>query len=247
MGVTPALRVRDRSAALRRLAVPAGVALATVAVVGLLSRPGLPALTAFGTAAFVLTGLAGELPDRLRRTARGRLAGLVAHAGIALVAVGVAGSSAYGRDAERTVRTGESLRVGDVSVRLIGVDRRGDGGGMAVHARLRLSGSGDAERTVTPALRYHPARDTAVTMPVIEAGLLRDTYVTLIAVSPDDGSATLRLAVNPLVGLLWAGGALTAVGGLGSAIGAARPRRRAGTPGEEARPASVGVHAGAPG
>ncbi|WP_309234059.1 cytochrome c-type biogenesis CcmF C-terminal domain-containing protein, partial [Micromonospora sp. ATA51] len=84
-------------------------------------------------------------------------------------------------------------------------------------------------------------------MPVIETGLLRDTYVTLIAVSPDDGSATLRLAVNPLVGLLWAGGALTAVGGLGSAIGAARPRRRAGTPGEEARPASVGVHAGAAG
>ncbi|WP_319459323.1 heme lyase CcmF/NrfE family subunit [Micromonospora sp. RTP1Z1] len=247
MGVTPALRVRDRTRALRRLAVPGAVALATVAVVGLLSRPGLPTLTAFGTAAFVLTGLPGELPERLRRSGRGRLAGLVAHTGIALVAVGVAGSSAYGRDAERTVRTGEVLRVGDVSVRLVGVDRTGDTGGMAVHARLRLSESGGTERTVTPALRYHPARDTAVTVPVIDTGLLRDTYVTLIAVSPDDGSATLRLAVNPLVGLLWAGGALTAAGGLGSAIGAARPRRRTGTAGEEARPTSVPVRAGAAG
>ncbi|WP_406045652.1 cytochrome c biogenesis protein CcsA [Micromonospora sp. NBC_00898] len=239
MGVTPALRVRDPARALRRLVVPGGVALATVAVVGLLSRPGLPALTAFGAAAFVLTGLAGELPDRLRPPGRRRLAGLVAHTGIALVAVGVAGSSAYGRDAERTVRTGESLRVGDVRVRLVGVDRTGDRDGMAVRARLRLSGSGGAERTVTPALRYHPARDTAVTVPAIDTAPLRDTYVTLIAVSPDDGSATLRLAVNPLVGLLWAGGALTAAGGLAAALGAARPRRRPGTPGEGTRAAPV--------
>lgn len=61
MGVTPALRAHDRTQALRRLAVPGGVALATVAVVGLLSRPGPAALTAFGAAAFVLTGLAAEL------------------------------------------------------------------------------------------------------------------------------------------------------------------------------------------
>ncbi|WP_446213504.1 heme lyase CcmF/NrfE family subunit [Micromonospora sp. IBSANI012] len=230
MGVTPALRARDRTQALRRLAVPGGVALATVAVVGLLSRPGPAALTAFGAAAFVLTGLTAELGGRLGRSGQdrrpGRLAGLVGHAGIALVAVGVAGSSAYGQDAERTLRTGESLRVADVTVRLLGVDRAAGSGGMAVHARLRLTESGDAERDVTPALRYHPARDTAVTVPTIDTGLLRDTYVTLIAVAPDSGSATVRLAVNPLVGLLWAGGALTATGGLLAAIGTARSRRR---------------------
>ncbi|PWU43123.1 cytochrome C biogenesis protein CcmF, partial [Micromonospora globispora] len=136
MGATPALRPGDRAQAVRRLLVPGAAALATVAAVGLLSRPGLPALTAFGAAAFVLTGLAGEAVDRLRRTGRGRrglgLAGLVAHAGIALVAVGVAGSSAYGRDTERTIRTGETLRVADVTARLVGVERAGGSGGMAV-------------------------------------------------------------------------------------------------------------------
>ncbi|MDH6464142.1 cytochrome c-type biogenesis protein CcmF [Micromonospora sp. A200] len=230
MGATPALRVRDRTQALRRLAVPGGVALATVAVVGLLSRPGPTTLTAFGAAAFVLTGLTAELLGRLppagpnRRP--GRVAGLIGHAGIALVAVGVAGSSAYGQDAERTLRTGEALRVADATVRLTGVDRAAGSGGMAVQARLRLTESDGPERTVTPALRYHPARDTAVTVPAIDTGLLRDTYVTLIAVAPDSGSATIRLAVNPLVGLLWAGGALTATGGLVAAIGTARSRRR---------------------
>ncbi|MFU8850761.1 heme lyase CcmF/NrfE family subunit [Micromonospora sp. SL1-18] len=224
-GVAPALR--DRARGLRRLAVPGGAALATVAVVGLLSRPGLPALTAFGAAAFMLAGLAGQLVDRLR--ARNRvvgLAGLVAHAGIALVAVGVAGSSAYGRDTEGTIHTGETLRVAGVSVRLDGVDRSAGDGGMAVGARLRLTGADGTERTVTPALRYHPARDATVTVPAIDTGPLRDTYVTLIAVAADSGSATVRLAVNPLVGLLWAGGALTAAGGLVAAAGAARARRR---------------------
>ncbi|SIM83080.1 heme lyase CcmF/NrfE family subunit [Micromonospora cremea] len=229
LGVTPALRVRDRTQALRRLALPGAVALATVAVVGLLSRPGLPALTAFGAAAFVLTGVAAELADRRPRSGRtrkpGRAAALVAHAGIALVAVGVAGSSAYGRDTERTIHTGEALRLGDVSVRLVGVDRSGASGGMTVRARLRLTEAGGGQRTVRPALRYNPARDTAVTVPAIQTGLLRDTYVTLIAVAPDSGSATVRLAVNPLVGLLWAGGTLTAAGGLLAAIRTARPRR----------------------
>ncbi|PWU49232.1 hypothetical protein DLE60_33650, partial [Micromonospora globispora] len=48
MGATPALRPGDRAQAVRRLLVPGAAALATVAAVGLLSRPGLPALTAFG-------------------------------------------------------------------------------------------------------------------------------------------------------------------------------------------------------
>ncbi|MFD2765329.1 heme lyase CcmF/NrfE family subunit [Micromonospora eburnea] len=237
-GVAPALR--DRTRGLRRLAVPAGAALATVAAVGLLSRPGLPALTAFGSAAFVLAGQAGQLVDRLRAGSRViGLAGLVAHAGIALVAVGVAGSSAYGRDTEGTIRTGETLRVAGVSVRLDGVDRAAGGGGMTVRARLRLTEADGRQRTATPALRYHPARDMTVTVPAIDTGPLRDTYVTLIAVAADSGSATVRLAVNPLVGLLWAGGALTTAGGLVAAVGAARARRRPPGPTGVRRPAPV--------
>ncbi|MET7806179.1 heme lyase CcmF/NrfE family subunit [Micromonospora chersina] len=249
MGVTPALRVRDRSAALRRLVVPAAAGLGTVALVGLLSRPGPAALTAFGAAAFVPTGLAGDLAHRLGRPGPhrrpARLAGLVAHAGLALVAVGIAGSSAYGRDAERTLRVGETLRVSDVAVRLIGVDRTGGSGSMAVQARLALTASGRPARTVTPGLRYQAARDAAVTVPAIGTGPLRDTYVTLLAVAEDSGTATVRLAVNPLVGLIWAGGALTAAGGLLAAAVTARPRTRAAARTDGPRPAPVAVGPGA--
>ncbi|MEV0157314.1 cytochrome c-type biogenesis CcmF C-terminal domain-containing protein [Micromonospora sp. NPDC050686] len=227
-GVTSALRVRDRAAALRRLALPGAAALSTVAAIGLLSRPGPAALTAFGAAAFVLTGLLTTRPRRW--------AGVLGHAGLALVAVGVAASSAYGRADERTLRVGETLRVADVSARLESVRRGTPDGRMAVQARLAVS-AGGATRTATPQLRYDPARDTAVTVPAIDEGPRRDVYLTLLAVAGDGGSATVRLAVNPLVGLIWAGGAVGTAGGLLALAGAVRsgrqrrsPAARSGTP-----------------
>ncbi|NES16914.1 MULTISPECIES: heme lyase CcmF/NrfE family subunit [Micromonospora] len=216
-GVAPALRVRDRSGALRRLALPGAAALATVAAVGLSSRPGPAALTAFGAAAFVLTGLLTTRPRRW--------AGVLGHAGLALVAVGVAASSAYGRADERTLRVGETLRVADVSARLVSVQRGTPGGRMTVRARLAVS-AGGSTGTAAPALRYDPARDTAVTVPAIDGGPRRDVYLTLIAVAGDGGGATVRLAVNPLVGLIWAGGAVGTAGGLLALTDAARARRK---------------------
>jgi cytochrome c-type biogenesis protein CcmF len=227
-GLPPALRGRNPGEARRRLVLPGAAALGTVATVGLLSRPGPAALTAFGAAAFVLTGLVAT-------RARPRAAAL-GHAGLALLAVGVAASSAYARADERTLRVGETLRVADVSARLVSVQRATPDGRMTVRARLAVS-SGDTTRTAAPALRYDPARDTVVTVPAIDEGLRRDVYLTLLAVAEDSGSATVRLAVNPLVGLVWAGGAVGTAGGLLALANVARPRR-------PRRPEPVG--AGAP-
>ncbi|MEV4754247.1 cytochrome c-type biogenesis CcmF C-terminal domain-containing protein [Micromonospora sp. NPDC049559] len=244
----------DRPGPVRRVAVPAGAALATVAVVGLASRPGPMALAAFGCAAFALTATAGSLTAALTETARAalpgerrgrqdprrRLAGLwgrrrafggpLAHAGIALVAIGVTASSAYPASAERELAVGQSVRVGDASARLVAVDRSTDGNAMRVRARLAVSVAGRPERPAVPALLYYPRRDLAVSVPAIRGGPLRDTYATVVAVSADGGSATIRLAVNPMVRLIWAGAALTALGGLlaaGRRRGAPRPPRPA--------------------
>jgi cytochrome c-type biogenesis protein CcmF len=244
MGVAPAVAHRQHAEGARRLRLPGAAALATVAMVGLLSKPGLPSLIAFGAAAFVLVGLAAQLIRGLPRIRRGYqtsgrmgVASVMAHAGIALVAAGVAGSSAYCHDTERSLGIGETLRTGDTSVRLVEVRRQSDRDGMAVTARLRPVGVERADRDFAPALRYYPARDVAVTVPDIHSGLLRDVYVTLIAVAPDSSEATVRLAVNPLVGPLWAGGGMTAAGGLLAAVRAVRRRPRTGA--VPARPPDV--------
>lgn len=232
-GLPPALRARTRGETLRRLALPGAAALGTVATIGLLSRPDPATLVAFGAAAFVLTGLVAT-------RARPRAA-VLGHAGLALLAVGVAASSAYARVDERTLRVGETLRVADVSARLVSVQRAAPDGRMTVRARLEVSSGGEGH-PATPALRYDPARDMAVTVPAIDDGFRRDVYLTLLAVAEDGGSATVRLAVNPLVGLIWVGGAVGTAGGVLALADAARARRRR-------RPGPVGdapVAAGVP-
>ncbi|GIJ26396.1 cytochrome c biogenesis protein CcmF [Micromonospora qiuiae] len=233
-GLPPALRSRNRHEAVRQLALPGAAALATVAAVGLLSRPGPAALTAFGAAAFVLTGLFAAGARGGHRRAR-RWAATLGHAGLALLAVGVAASASYQQVDERTLRVGETIRVGDVWARLESVHRAAPVGRMTVRARLAVSSAGDTH-TAAPAMRYDPVRDIAVAVPAIDTGLRRDVYLTLLSVAADGDSATVRLAVNPLVGLVWAGGAVGTAGGLLALAEAARAGRRR-QPQPAARPA----------
>ncbi|WP_435060715.1 heme lyase CcmF/NrfE family subunit [Amycolatopsis thermoflava] len=233
MGAAPLVRPRgDRAADLaRRLALPAAAGLVTIAVTGLFSRPGVLALCAFGVAAFVLTGLA-----RLAWTERGglramarrrRLGGLLAHAGITLAAVGIAASSAYTASAEAQVGLGEAVSARGVTARLVGVDRAAGDGRMTAGVRLRLERDGAVLGILAPKLHYYPARDLTVGVPDIRSRPGGDLYTTVTGISQDGTHATIRLAVNPLVGLIWAGGGLTALGGLLALFSprAARSRR----------------------
>ncbi|MEV4703133.1 cytochrome c-type biogenesis CcmF C-terminal domain-containing protein [Actinoplanes sp. NPDC049316] len=234
MGLAPLLRP-GRTADLRDLRTPALAGLAAAAVVGLLSRPGVLALAAFALGAYVLTGLAQALirrPGGLRR-----YGWMTAHAGIAIVAVGVAASSAYTVSTERQLRVGESLNAGGVTARLDTVDRLGADSGMRVRVRLTLGG--EAGGTSEPQLRYYPARDLTVSVPAIRSGVTGDVYATVLGAAPDGSGATVRLAVNPLVWLVWLGGGMTALGALAATV-RTPSRRRTATPAPEV-PVSVGT------
>jgi cytochrome c-type biogenesis protein CcmF len=135
--------------------------------------------------------------------------------------VGVAGSSAYATVQERTLRTGQHARVAGDPVQLVAVGRRRDADAMSTSATLLVTRHGGEAVTVRPALRFFPAQAMTVASPAVVSGVSGDLYVTLLSVS---GSrvATLRVAHNPLVGWIWAGGAVMVLGGLW----AMWPRRR---------------------
>jgi cytochrome c-type biogenesis protein CcmF len=235
MGLAPVLRP-GRAADLRGVRGPAALGLATVVVVGLFSRPGVLALAAFGLGAYVLAGLVTAVARGRRRAGW-----LLAHAGLAVVAVGVAASSAYTVSAERQLHVGETIRAGAVAARLDGVDQHGAASGVNAHVRLTLTG--DASGTADPQLRYYPARDLTVSVPAIRSSATRDVYATVLAVASDGTTATVRLAVNPLVGLVWLGGGLTALGGLATAVRWPARRRAAPQAAPEPKPATAGVPA----
>jgi cytochrome c-type biogenesis protein CcmF len=170
----------------RALVVPAAVTGA--ALVGLLAltnaRDSLPSLAMFCFVAFVLTVVAQEfwrgaaarrvmtgepLPRALVRLAgrnRRRYGGYLVHAGIAVLFLGVAGSSAFVQQRDVRLRPGQSTRVGDYTVKYdratadLANDRAGTGAPISIGAVLKVRK--DGERSVMrPARNFYPARDAS--------------------------------------------------------------------------------------
>ncbi len=256
MAVGPVLRWgRDTPARVARTLAPAVLlAAATVVLAGLLVGGSTVALLAFGLASLVagslVTTTAGELRGVLSAGGRGRslrgwmsrrrrvLGGRVAHLGVAVAAVGIAASSGYASSVERDLQVGQSVTVDGVTATLRSVDRNRTERAMETRALVTLT-SGDDTENVRPALRFYPGRQSTVAAPAVSSSLTRDLYLTLLSVEQDSSGATLRVAVNPMVGWLWAGGVLLVLGSALAAVPESSRRRVTasaaddGTPGQQ--------------
>ncbi|GAB2444062.1 hypothetical protein GCM10027187_04930 [Streptosporangium sandarakinum] len=194
-------------------------------------------LVAFGLGAFVLAATAlrvREVAGRhgpaapVRASVRRRLGGSIVHAGVALAAVAIAGSTAYTHDAWGRLEPGDTLRAGGYVLRLDGVERRRDADAMSVAARVSVFEDGRPAGTLRPSITFYPASGAPpVGAPAVRTGPLADLYITVSEVDPADGTAVLRAAVNPLMALLWTSGAVMVLGALAALPrpGARRLRR----------------------
>ena len=195
----------------KRLMIPACTGLGTVIVVGALTRPGAMALLTFGAAAFVITGVAAVWFSRDFTRSR---PGLLAHTGVAVVAIGIAASSAYTVTRLEQIGVGDSVTAGGVRATLTGIERQADPDRMTVGAHLVLTNDGRRLASDTPVLHYYPGRDVTVAVPAIRSYPFADVYATVTAADDGGQRATIRLSVNPFISLLWLGGAVIALGGL---------------------------------
>ncbi|WP_214414004.1 heme lyase CcmF/NrfE family subunit [Sphaerisporangium fuscum] len=228
----------------RRLWFPTACCAASVIVAGLAPGHGIVPVAAFGAGAFALAAIAARGRDVLRGggRVRRRLGGLTVHAGVALAAVAVAGSSAYAWDAQGRLRPGQTLRAGGYLMRLEGVEQARDADGMTVAARVSVSRDGASLGSFRPSMTFYPAAAAPpVANPAVRTGPLSDVYVTVTEVDQGSGEAMLRMAVNPLMALLWTSGAMMVLGAL-VAIPPARARRSA----PAARPLPAPEMAGGP-
>lgn len=98
---------------------------------------------------------------------------------------------------------------------------------MTATARVTVTREGRFAGVLRPALVFFPARGgSPVARPAIRAGFAGDLYVSVTEVDQEGGAVMLRVAVNPLMGMLWASGGLTALGGLLALLPAGRRRTR---------------------
>jgi len=246
MGVGPLVPwgIADPRQLARRLRLPAAVGLATIAALGLTGLRGVAPLLTFGLSAFTLATIAVQFASgtAAARSATGAAwprallvaiarrrrfyGGLVVHAGVALAAVAIAGSSAYGVEGEQALEIGESFSVGDYRATLVGIRPEQTPRRRAITAEVALSRAGRDLGVHEPALSFYPSMTQAVGTPSVETQADEDAYLVLAAVNDARTQATIRLAVTPLVLWLWLSGGVMVAGAVLAGWPAGRGKSR---------------------
>ena len=153
----------------------------------------------------------GSLISRNRR----RYGGYVVHASIVMLAIGVAGSSAFDRVAEAKLAKGDSMRIGDYTLVYRSLDERASSNATEIRATLDVR-RGDSELGTLQAGKNAYTIEEQVSNEVgIRSDKLtgEDLFVIAEQIDPD-GSVYFRVFVKPLVNLIWLAGLVFLLGSL---------------------------------
>ena len=228
MGIGPL--IAWRRASLRGLgrtfAWPAGFAVACgVLLLAVGAGSSIPGLVGYTFCAFVMASIALEFArgTRARHALAGgswagaftsligrnrrRYGGYVVHAAIVLLAVGVVGSSAYDTVAEKRLRPGETMAVGDYQLRYRGMQERRGANAQELRAVVDVSRNGDGLGTMEPGKNRYFAEQQVSNESAIRSDRLTGEDLFLVADQIDeDGTLYLKALVKPLVNVIWIAG-----------------------------------------
>ncbi|MEO1689006.1 MAG: cytochrome c-type biogenesis CcmF C-terminal domain-containing protein, partial [Pseudomonadota bacterium] len=213
----------------RSTLAPVGIALAVWLVVGSLWE--LAERAKLGRAS------AAESLRRLARLPRGDWGKAVAHAGLGVLFVGVAGIEGWKQEGIAAMAPGDVLQVGGYAYRFEGVENvRGPNYFAERGAFTALRGEREIG-TLASEKRFYPVAQMPTTEAGIDSGLFRDLYVTLGDRQTDAGDVwAVRAYVKPFANWLWLGSGLMALGALFSLtdrryrVGAVAGRKAAAPP-----------------
>ena len=228
MGIGPL--IAWRRASLRGLgrtfAWPAGFAGACgVLLLALGAGSSIPGLVGYTFCAFVLASIVLEFArgTRARHALAGgsrlgaftsligrnrrRYGGYVVHAAIVLLAVGVVGSSAYDTVAEKRLRPGETMAVGDYQLRYRGMRERRGANAQELRAVVDVSRNGERLGTMEPGKNRYFAEQQVSNESAIRSDRLTGEDLFLVADQIDeDRTLYLKALVKPLVNVIWLAG-----------------------------------------
>jgi len=156
-------------------------------------------------------GPATALATLLRKNQR-RYGGYVVHLGVVLILVGAAGA-AFDEERLANVQPGDTVAVDGYTLRYLTarpIPAQHYGGAVA---RVAVYRGGEPLGVMVPEKRTYWLEQQPSSIPSIRSTWREDLYVLLTAVE-SDGSATLKIHRNPLVGWIWAGGAVFILGAL---------------------------------
>jgi cytochrome c-type biogenesis protein CcmF len=223
MGIGPALPWgrSDRRAVIKALTTPLPAAIVAMIVFWVLgARTGYLLFTAALTGYALWVTFAQALLPALARRRRGeaagkaltqsmvrsprRIGGYLVHFGLIVTFAAVAISSTYQRDAEATLRPGQSMEVGGYSLQLDNVEAVREPHMLSRRATVTILRDGRDTGQLVPALNQYPTMREPIGTPAVRTSLGLDLYLTLQNVG-SDGSVGLRAIITPAVSWIWIG------------------------------------------
>jgi cytochrome c-type biogenesis protein CcmF len=223
--------------ALVQLKIAAAAALGAL-VAAVLMSAGPLAAAALAAAAWLIVASIGILAARAGRsdiaTAWARLTGLpratwgmvVAHAGVAISALGMVAVSTWTAETVTLLKPGESATVGSYDVRLLNVEDADGPNYTSKLATFAIERGGAKIDTMIAERRNYPNPGSETTEAGLRMRLLDVLYVT-IGQSHPGGAWTVRMYHHPLVGWIWGGAVIMVLGG---ALSLSDRRLRIGAP-----------------
>ncbi|HLY87314.1 MAG TPA: heme lyase CcmF/NrfE family subunit [Gaiellaceae bacterium] len=185
------------------------------------SWPGLLAYTfsAFVAASILLEfvrgcAAAGGMLRLIGRNRR-RYGGYVVHAAVVLLAIGIAGSSAYQTQRERILKPGQSLEAAGYTLTYTGLKAVNGPNYTGFRALLDVRRGGSHVASLDPGENNY-----AIEGPANEASIyhdprsIGDVFTTAQLVPKTNGSIDLKVFVKPLVNLIWIAGFVFVAGAL---------------------------------
>ncbi len=177
--------------------------------------------------------------SRLFRLPRADWGKTVAHTGLGITFIGIAGLLAWEQEDIRVAQPGVPYSVGAFELELITVREVQGPNYIAVQGEVSVRVDGTEVAHLYPERRNYPVAQMPTTEAAIDYRFLRDVYV-VIGDPQANGGWVIRTYVKPLANWIWAGCATMALGGFLSltdrrfrvAAGAAKRARPDGVPAE---------------
>lgn len=166
----------------------------------------------------------GRLISKNRR----RYGGYIVHLGVVLVVLGVTGSSVFVKQKEATLKTGDSMTVGEFTLRFDDLRQYTTDAKHATAARLSVFDGDRKTGVIIPeknVYQYSGNRDiNQETEVAILSSFSHDLYVILSGFQ--NGTASFRVMINPMVSWIWAGGVVLLLGAIVTMWPTARRREQ---------------------
>ena len=155
---------------------------------------------------------------RLMRTTPAAVFGMaLAHAGLGVTVCGVAAMSSFATSKILVMREGETTVLGAMQVRLNKIGEVSGPNYQAVQADFAVR-QGASVRDLTSERRFFPVSRSQTTEAGIGTGLFGNSYIAIgdTQQGPQGPGVVVRIYHHPLVGWIWFGALMMAMGGAAS-------------------------------